>query len=33
MKMLLRIEEASVLIVDEIEAGLDQKTRENTSSC
>lgn len=28
MKMLLRIEEASVLIVDEIEAGLDQKTRE-----
>ena len=28
MKMLLRIEEASVLIVDEIEAGLDQETRE-----
>ena len=28
MKMFLRIEEASVLIVDEIEAGLDQETRE-----
>ena len=25
---ILRIEEASVLIVDEIEAGLDQETRE-----
>ncbi len=33
MKMLLRIEEASVLIVDEIEAGLDQEQEKNMSSC